>query len=296
MHLIRRMSVLLAATIMVTAVVAMPTAAAASPLSRVDTGQLIALGSLGGGESWAGKLNERGDIVGGSTDARNDWQGAVWWSGRRSASALGIDNAFPGLISDNGHIVGRLGDGSGLFLWRRGTVTYVRQPAGMDLTEVAVNDFDQIVGTAYYRSGTSRAFLWQRGRLTLLPVPRAMNSAAVDINNRGQIVGVVTPRQATTGIAVLWHGSQMIRLGTLGGTGSAPVAINDLGQVIGNSAIRGSAVEHPFLWQGDRMTDLVAGTTAIGGRVGALSDTGMAVGYVDWGDGLGHRLGCQRSR
>jgi probable HAF family extracellular repeat protein len=285
MNMIRRLSLVLAVAAVAAGVAATPGAAPASPHSHVDSGRLIPLGSLGGGMSWAEAMNERGDVIGGSTDARHEWRAVVWWHGQRSPTALGIDHASPQTISERGHIVGRLWDGSGLFLWRQGLVTYLTPPVGMEMEQRAINDRDQIVGTVYDQNGASRAFLWQQGRLTLLPIPKMTNSTAVDINNHGEILGTLTARGSEAGRAVLWRGGRMITLGSLGGAGSTPVALNDHGQVIGNSAIRGSSVEHPFLWQGGRMMDLLAGTPGAHGRVGALTDTGWITGSVDWGDG-----------
>lgn len=288
MKLIRRLDIIVAATALVMATAASPAAAtapAAAASPPAATGRLVPLTSLGGGESSAEKMNERGDLVGGSRDAAGNWRPAVWWHGRRSPTALGVDRATPTAISANGHIAGRLWDDSGLFLWRHGTITRVRPPAGISLEAAAVNDRDQVTGTAYDQNGGSRAFLWQRGHLTMLPVPRNATSSAVGINNSGQVIGSLTRRGATAGQAVLWQRGRMIKLGTLGGDGSTAVAINDRGQVIGNSAVAGPAGEHPFRWQHGRMTDLLAHTGATSGRVSALSRNGMMAGSAIWGTG-----------
>lgn len=285
---IRRLMVLLATTAVAMSAVALP-ASAASPVvaerAHVGTGRLVPLGSLGGGESWAEKANERGDIIGGSLDRAGTWQPVVWWHGRRTPTLLRVGFAGPSAISDDGHIAGRVYYTGRLFLWDDGRVRYVTSPAGADLNVTGVNDNGQVVGTAYYENGTYRAFLWQRGRLALLPVPKGTDSNAVGVNNRGQIIGAATRRGTAAEQAVLWQGGRMIRLGTLGGDTSRPVAINDRGQVTGTSAVRGPAAEHPFLWQRGRMTDLLARTHAVSGRAYALSDTGLVTGTVTGRDG-----------
>ncbi|MFI7541391.1 hypothetical protein [Actinoplanes sp. NPDC049599] len=265
---------------------ATPVAAPASAAqSGTDIGRLIQLASLGGSGSTADDMNERGDMIGQSADAAQNLRGVVWWHGRRTPTDLDIDHASPRAINDLGHIAGRVEQGNGqLFLWRRGTVTYLREPAGLDLDTADLNDRDQVIGTAYDQNLDTRAFLWQRGRLTLLPVPKGTISTAVGINNRGDVIGNVERRGAETRQAVLWRGGRMVRLGTLGGESSAAVAINDRGQVIGNSTAKGASDGRPFLWQRGRMTDLLARTTATSGRATALSDTGMITGSASWAD------------
>ncbi|MFI7542351.1 hypothetical protein [Actinoplanes sp. NPDC049599] len=285
MHPIRTLSVTLTATALVVVVSAAPvTPAAAAAPPPAGTGRLIALGSLGGGQSWAERMNARGDLIGGTTDAADTWHAAVWWHGRSAPTALGVDRASPTAINDRGHIAGQLWDG-GLFLWRRGAVTRQSSPAGTSLEAVAVNNRDQVVGTAYDQDGATRAFLWQRGQLTMLSTPAAADSSAVGINNHGQIVGVVTPRETAAEQAVLWQRGRLTGLGTLGGPASTPVAINDRGQVAGNSTVQGSAADHPFRWQRGRMTDLLAGTTATSGRAYALSGTGLVAGSASGSTG-----------
>jgi probable HAF family extracellular repeat protein len=267
--------------VLVVLAAATPSAAAAPAAPPVATGRLIQLNSLGGQGSFGTTMNERGDIIGASIDAADNYKAVVWWHGRRSPTDLGITGGRAGAINEKGHIAGYVE--GGLFLWRAGAVTYLRRGAAASFGAVAINDKDQVAGTETDQNDVSRAFLWHRGRLTMLPTPKGMSSRAVGINNRGQVVGTVTGPDAAER-AVLWQHGRMIRLGTLGGAGSVPVAINELGQVIGNSTVAGSSDEHPFLWQRGRMTDLLAGTNATSGRVTALNDTGTATGYATLGD------------
>jgi probable HAF family extracellular repeat protein len=264
-----------------TLVAASSTAAAAAP--PVSTGRLIQLNSLGGVGSFGTAMNERGDIIGASVDAADDYRAVVWWRGARSPTALGIDGARAGAINEKGTIAGYAGDA--LFLWRAGTVTYLRPSTVASFTSAAINDRDQVAGTATDHNDASRAFVWDAGRMTTLPTPAGATSRAVDINDRGQVVGTITRAGAATEQAVLWQDGRMTELGTLGGSGSTPLSINQRGQVIGNSAAgESSDEEHPFLWQNGRMTDLLAGTGAAAGRVMALNDTGMMTGYASFGD------------
>jgi probable HAF family extracellular repeat protein len=285
MHLIQRLSVVLTASAAVVAAV-VPSAATAAAVTAaappVDTGQLILLESLGGEGSFATNMNERGDIVGASVDAADNYRAVVWWHGQRSPTALGIDGARPAAINENGHVVGTV-DG-GLFLWRAGSVTYLKRPAVASFEPPSINDRGQVASTATDRNGGSRAVLWQRGHMTVLPTPDGMDSTAVGINNRGQVIGTLTRPDASAEQAVLWQHGRMTRLGTLGGDGSTPVAINDRGQVSGNSTVAGSPEEHPFLWQRGRMTDLLAGTNATAGRMAALNETGMMTGTAHFGN------------
>ena len=280
MHLIRRPSVVLTATVLVMAAAVAPAAAAAPD---VRTGQLIQLDSLGGQGSYATRMNDRGDMIGASVDAADSFRAVVWWRGQRSPTALGVDGASPAAINEKGHIVGYV-DG-GLFLWRDGSATYLKRSTVASFGAPSINDRDQVAGTVTDQDGSSRAFLWQRGRMTMLPTPVGMDSRAVGINNRGQVIGTLTRPEVSTEQAVLWQPGRMIKLGTLGGAGSTPVAINDRGQVSGNSTIAGSSDEHPFLWQRGRMTDLLAGTNATAGRLGDLNETGTMTGTANFGNG-----------
>jgi probable HAF family extracellular repeat protein len=270
------------ATVVAPAAAVAPATAAGPP---VATGRLVPLRGLPGGDDWAQGMNDRGDIIGGSSGVAGDRQPVVWWHGRLTPTVLAVGAASPTTISDNGYIAGQLHRTGQLFVWRNGKAEFLRPPAATSLEPTGVNNRGQVIGTAYSDNGNRRAFLWQRGHYHLLPVPRGMDSAVAGINNRGQIIGVVARRGATAEQAVLGQRGRMIRLGTLGGATSKPVAINERGLVIGNSAVRHSSAEHPFRWWHGRMTDLLAHTKATGGRVSALSDTGLMTGNADVGSG-----------
>ena len=272
--------VLTATTVMLTAVV--PSAATAAPAAPAVTGKLIQLHSLGGQGSFATDMNDRGDTIGSSVDAADNYRAVVWWRGQRSPTALGIAGASPVTINEKGHIAGYAD--TGLFLWRGGRVTYLKLKPETSVEALLLNDRDQITGTVTDQNGAGRAFLWQRGRMTMLPTPKGMDSRATGLNNRGQVIGTVTRSGDATGQAVLWQRGRMVRLGTLGGAGSTPTAINDRGQVGGTSAVAGSPAERPFLWQRGRMTDLLAGTSATTGQVSDLNEAGMMTGTVTFGN------------
>ena len=115
------------------------------------------LGTLGGTDSSATAINDRGEIVGYSTTATSD----------RHA-----------------------------FLWRRGEMIDLGTLGGIDSFAVAINNRGQVVGrsdsvmaypdTSYWRS---HAFLWQDGQMTDLGTLGGRNSGAEGINDVGQIVG-----------------------------------------------------------------------------------------------------------
>ena len=262
-------------------VAAVTTVMLAAPAA--DTGRLVALSSLGGPGSYAVAMNDRGDIIGSSVDAAGDHQAVVWWRGQRTPTPLRTAGAAPTSINERGHIAGWVP--GGLFLWRDGSVAYLRRGAVASFGATFVNDRDQVASTATGPDGASRAVLWQRGSLTGLPTPAGTDSRAVGLNNSGEVIGVLTGPGDQAGQGVLWRGGRMIRLGTLGGAGSTPAVINDRGQVAGTSAVAGAEGEHPFLWERGRMTDLLAGTTATSGRVSDLNEAGTMTGSAQSGPG-----------
>lgn len=119
-----------------------------------DYGSWIDLGDLGGNESWATAINERGQVVGGSENRHAFlWQNGVM----TDLGDLGGNQSWATAINDRGQIVGRSD------------------------TEVVTCE---VCGVGNYH-----AFLWQDEVMTDLGTLGGSMSVAVDINQRGQVLG-----------------------------------------------------------------------------------------------------------
>jgi probable HAF family extracellular repeat protein len=243
-------------------------------------GRVTSLGTLGGKESAATAMNDRGQIVG--------------WSDTKT------------------------GGGHYAFLWQNGKMSNLGARGGGWSEATSINDAGQVVGSSSTKSGTHHAVLWQRGKLTDLgTLPGSSDSGASSINNKGQILGQSTTKTGESHV-VLWRSEKMIDLGPLGesaaaindngqivgyrhsraflwqngkttylhalpgGKNNIAAAINDEGQVVGSSDTRGDAFgsgpSRAFLWQAGRMTDLGTLPGDLYSEAGTINDNGQIVG------------------
>lgn len=184
-------------------------------------------------------------------------------------------------------------------LWKDGRIINLGTLGGNESQALALNDADQVVGTAQNAIpdpvsmlglGTqTRAFIWQGGGMRDLGTLGGPDSFAVFVNNRGQVAGVSDTNAIGNPVTgqpqmdlFLWQGGQMRDLGTLGGTVfiyNSVNALNNRGEVVGQSDLAGDQIAHPFLWDGRSLKDL--GT--LGGDFGsaaALNDAGDVVGWT----------------
>jgi probable HAF family extracellular repeat protein len=202
-----------------------------------ENGAMTALPTLGGNNSGALGVNNRGQIVGAAETANQD------------------PNCVPPQVLDFKAVV-----------WgpRRGQIEVLPVfPGDTVATALAINDNGQAVGTSGPCQGPTsglalrHAVLWQHDTLTNLgSLGGVMSNAANGINNRGQVVGQSNlPGDAVTH-AFLWHKGVMTDLGTLpGDSNSIAFDINDKGQIVGISCDM-SFNCRPFLWDDGVMTDL----------------------------------------
>ena len=148
----------------------------------------------------------------------------------------------------------------------------------------AINNHEQIVGTAQTRSGNSHAFMFQGGRMMDVGTLGGSNSWAYGINDNGWMAG--TAELSTTNR----HGflctnaaasSLMMDLGTLGGSNSAATAINARGELAGWAAMTDGS-HHAFFMTnaivGDMMDlGLSGGTNA---EAYGINSNRMVVGFT----------------
>jgi probable HAF family extracellular repeat protein len=272
------------------------------------------LGTLGGKESAALDVNNRGQIVGWAETGRKAGgipvkHAVLWQQGKRidlGVKYLPGRSSMASKINDRGDIV-LATDFDGSFLLRGGKLVKLR------LTEVyALNERGQVIGIGFAGNGSLHGFLWESGKPTDLGSLEQRRRAAWEesaptaLNERGQIVGY-SPTDArdrdddsiTWGF--LWQEGRMIALPPLRGprdsvypAESHASSINARGHVVGHSDTRreqeGSRFLapglHAVLWVRGRVVDLgTLATSRYDRRVNsaavAINDRRWIIGYSE---------------
>jgi probable HAF family extracellular repeat protein len=196
-------------------------------------GQIINLGTLGGYESGAGRVNSDGQVAGFSGNAVLD-----------PYSLFGIATQTRAFLWDEDHGMQDLGT-----------------LGGPDAVAPYINESGQVAGFSYTSSLAVDPFLWDHGAMIDLGTLGGTFGGPGDLNNRGQVTGTSNLVGDVFFHPFLWTASGSMRdLGTLGGSFGFGNAINDAGEVVGGATIAGDVALHAFFWKRGLMTDL--GTVA----------------------------------
>jgi probable HAF family extracellular repeat protein len=183
-----------------------------------EHGVLTEIGTLGGKDSDAKRINNKGEIVGSANQKDGSWRAFLY---NRTTGMQMLDT----LGGTNSH----------------GT---------------ALNNAGTVVGFADTASKEWHAFLAQRGEVPQdLGTLGGQISYAAAINNKGQVVGAATLPNEYRHAFFYEPARGMIDLGTLGGRSSYATSINDNGTVAGASEMADRSW-HAFVYDGHRLTDL----------------------------------------
>jgi len=204
-----------------------------------QNGKMQDLGTLGGPDTWAVFVNDRGQVAGTSytSDVADPNTGTP---------PVGVFLWENGKMKD----LGNLGGNNGLL----GAYSIVN----------ALNNHGQVTGLMVAPDDQSvRAFLWNGERLSDLGTLGGSSSDAEGINDAGEVAGVANLPGDQANHGFLWRNGVMTDLGTLGGDPcSAALSINSKGQVVGASeSFAGGCNEWTtaFLWEnGGPIVDLNA--------------------------------------
>jgi probable HAF family extracellular repeat protein len=229
---------------------------------------VVDLGTLGGNQSFALDVNERGQTTGNArtTDGTlplfaffHDGDGMVPILPLQEGSRFSRGYA----INDRGQVVGESdNDVPRAFLWEDGTARDLGTLGGRSAVAHDVNDRGQVVG-ASSNGIVTRPFLWEKERMLDLGTLRGTDDSfgrAWAINARGDAAGVSRNRADTASQATLWPRAPkggIVALGSLEGGDqfSQAFAVNARGWVVGESALSDGSYR-AFLWRAGAMEDL----------------------------------------
>ena len=183
-------------------------------------GQLTLLPAFAGDATWAVDVNDRGQVVGGTSVAVGEGvtMAALWQPDGQpqllgNLAHLGGLTSLARALNDRGEVVGEVKTDQNAFLpfyYRDGVQRQLPLLPG-DTFGVArdINEHGVAVGT----SGT-RAVTWKRGAVEELPAPAGEPSWVGAINNHGQAVGSI----GSAPELVLWSSGEPHRFSELAAT------------------------------------------------------------------------------
>lgn len=211
-------------------------------------GKMNDLGTLGGPDSVAWFVNERGQVAGQST----------------------IDS-----IANSTTLIPTVDP----FFWDHGKMVDVGNLGGTYGYVIAFNDLGQMTGSMTLAGDVSyHPFFWSRGVLTDLGTFGGNCGEAHALNDAGEVVGWSGSCQ-TFAFAFLWKNGVMTDLGTVDGDPcSASDGINAKGQVVGESSpscFSDPTQQEGFLWENEGpAVDL---NTLISPNSGMVVTTGFSI-------------------
>jgi probable HAF family extracellular repeat protein len=247
------------------------------------------LGTLGGSETFAGSINDFGQVVGmsriagdsdthaffydhgvmedlapiNSGDIRSSFRVGLNNSGRIVSGVVVDDTYYPAIYNrQNGQIttLGSLGSTSGF----TGVAT-------------AINDFGVTVGISYLSSGIRHGFVYRNGAMSDLGSLGGY-SGALGINRGGTAVGFSSDSPDGFQRAVIWANNSILDISN--GFESQARAINDFGQVVGETTTL-TGTQEAFRWSNGTSENLGTLTPGRSSEAFSINNEGNIVGTAE---------------
>lgn len=267
-------------------------AAAATFAAHAADWNITDLGTLGGSMSFAGTINNAGQITGSARIGNEDSHAFLYSNGSMTdLGTLGGRNSWA-TINDAGQIVGTSelpgGGNTHPFRYANGAMSDIADAVGVgDFSSAGrIGDAGQmLIGQAEgINIGNNKAFVYSNNVLTDLGSLGGGNTNAEAINSAGQIVGGSTLASGKAH-AFLYVNSAMTDLGAFAGGLSIAMDINNAGQIVGYSTLAPDGNFRAFLYQDGQMTSLL-GNSGPESFALALNNTGQIVGYRNGNEGF----------
>jgi probable HAF family extracellular repeat protein len=241
----------------------------------------LATPGLGGLNSLASSVNDKGQVVGG---AQTTVANSEDFCGFNADGVAASSTACLPFVFQNGAMtkLPTLGGPNGIANWIN------NRSEAVGWAETTNKDPNAACGVLQFQP-----VLWGKTSTTTLPTfPGDPDGVAASINDNGQAVGATGTCGAfnpNSGLflvekhAMLWEAGAAINLGNLGGTGlnggHHACAINNSGQVVGHSDLTGDTTFHTFLWTWETgMKDIGTLPGDFASTAVSINDPGAVVG------------------
>jgi probable HAF family extracellular repeat protein len=187
--------------------------------TRWDQGRPIDLGTLGGGSSFAGSLNDRGDAAGNSAVlSLYDFHAAAWFNGKPVNLSLdGEIQSYANGINNRGQVTGITNYSDGTwhsFIWEDGARTELPRPSG-DVFSSFINNKGTVCGGANFPTAFHAYTYHGKGLVDLDPTSQWWFSSCSGLNDNGHAVGAFSGQVGNR--AFLWRNAKegMINLNSM---------------------------------------------------------------------------------